>query len=79
MVRIESKAPVPASDAMRLERGLEPDPLLGGAGAGEVGVVLVLLHLLQRGAGVVDAVGGDSSRVHRRRARSSRRVAPRAG
>ena len=38
----------------RLEAGLEPDPLLGGAGAGEVGVVLVLLHLQQVRRGVLD-------------------------
>ncbi len=40
--------------AHRLEAGLQPDPLLGGPGAGEVGVVLVLLHLQQEGRGVLD-------------------------
>ena len=40
--------------AHRLEAGLQPDPLLGGAGAGEVGVVLVLLDLLEERRGVVD-------------------------
>ena len=49
---IESKRV--GAGAHRLEAGLQPDPLLGGAGAGEVGVVLVLLHLQQVRRGVVD-------------------------
>ena len=41
--------------AHRGERRHQPHPLLGGAGAGEVGVVLVLAHLEELGRGVVDA------------------------
>ena len=40
--------------ARGLEAGLQPHPLLGGPGAAEVGVVLVLLHLLQEGGRVGD-------------------------
>ncbi len=55
MVRIESNAPVRSSEPWSLELGEQPDPLLGGRGAGEVGVELVLHHLLQQAAGVGDA------------------------
>ena len=44
--------------AHRLEPGMQPDPLLGGAGAGQVGVVLALVHLQQVGRGVVDGGAG---------------------
>ena len=38
----------------RLELRLQPDPLLGGHGARQVGVVLVLVHQLQAGRRVLD-------------------------
>ena len=40
--------------AHRLDVRVDPDPLLGGHRAGQVGVVLVLLDLPDRGGGVVD-------------------------
>ena len=40
--------------AHRLDLRVDPDPLLGGHRAGQVGVVLVLLHLPDRGRRVVD-------------------------
>ena len=52
IVAIESKVSAPVAHG--LEARLHPHPLLGGAGAGEVGVELVLLDLLQAGRGVVD-------------------------
>ena len=52
--RVEGVGP----GAHRLEARLEPDPLLGGAGAGEVGVVLVLLDLQQVRRRVVDRGAG---------------------
>ncbi len=52
--------------AHRLEAGLHPHPLLGGAGARQVGVVLVLLHLLagtpRRGRPPRPCAAGRSSR-----------------
>ena len=66
--------------ARGLEAGLQPDPLLGGAGAAEVGVVLVLLHLLQEGGGVGDGRAGRAgARSSRPAARPSRRWVRRAG
>ena len=44
--------------AHRLEAGLHPHPLLRRAGAGQVGVVLVLLDLLEAGRRVVDGSAG---------------------
>ena len=58
MEAIESKIPVSGVLARGLEAGLQPHPLLGGPGAAEVGVVLVLLHLLQEGGGVGDGRTG---------------------
>ena len=72
--------PVSSSVAHGLEAGLQPDPLLGGAGAGEVGVVLVLLHLLQDGGGVVDGVRRcAAARSSRRAGRPSRAVGTSSG
>ena len=45
---------MPLVGAHRLEARHHPHPLLGGAGAGEVGVVLVLLHLLDERRRVAD-------------------------
>ncbi len=47
--------------AHRLEARLQPNALLGGAGAGEVGVELVLLNLQQVGGRVVDGRPGPQS------------------
>ena len=69
IVRIESKAPVAGSVAVRLDVRLEADALLGDRGAGEVGVVLVLLHLLH----------GCRPRGRRRRRRAARGSTRRTG
>ncbi len=50
-----------AVDRGRLQLRVQPDPLLGGDGAGQVGVELVLLHLHHQGLDVVHAVGGQQA------------------
>ena len=52
------------ADADGGQLGLDPDPLLGGRGAGQAGEELVLLDVGQHRSGVADAGRGQQHLVH---------------